>query len=129
MKIRTFFPGLISILLLAAPASAHHSHAMYAQHEVTIVGTVEALQWNNPHIFIYLVVEDEDGTSSNWVFEAGAPAALLRQGWPEGGPKPGEEISVTGRPLINGRGGVVRTVTFADQSEFHYDGPPQKPSQ
>ena len=126
MDIRSLFFGLISMLLLATPAWAHHSHAMYAPDEVTIIGTVEALQWSNPHIFIYLVVRDEDGETSNWVWEAGAPFLLVRQGWPEGGPKPGDEISVTGRPLKTGRGGVIRTVTFADQSEFHYDGPPQQ---
>ena len=118
MDIRSLFFGVISMLLLATPAWAHHSHAMYAPDEVTIIGTVEALQWSNPHIFIYLVVRDEDGETSNWVWEAGAPFLLLRQGWPEGGPKPGDEISVTGRPLNTGRGGVIRTVTFADQSEF-----------
>ena len=94
---------------------------MYAPDEVTIVGTVEALQWTNPHIFIYMVVEDEDGQPSNWVIEGGAPYLLLQQGWPEGSPEPGDVISVTGRPLKVGRGGVFRTVTFADQSEFHYD--------
>ena len=126
METRSLIFGAVSFLLLAIPASAHHSHSMYAPDEVTIVGTVEALQWTNPHIFIYLVVRNEDGETSNWVWEAGAPFLLLRQGWPEGNPKPGDEISVTGRPLKTGRGGVVRTVTFADQSEFHYDGPPPK---
>ena len=121
MDARSLFFSVISTLMLAAPSWAHHSHAMYAPDEVTIVGTVEALQWTNPHIFIYMVVEDEDGQTSNWVFEGGAPFLLLQQGWPEGSPKPGDVISVTGRPLKVGRGGVLRTVTFADQSEFHYD--------
>lgn len=114
---------VVSIPILATPAWPHHSHAMYAEDEITIEGTVEALQWSNPHIFIYLVVRDENGQTNNWVWEAGSPFLLLRQGWPQGNPKPGDEISVTGKPLKVGRGGVIRTVTFADQSEFHY-GPP-----
>jgi hypothetical protein len=88
---------------------------MYAENEVTIEGTVEALQWSNPHIFIYLVVRDENGQTNNWVWEAGSPFLLLRQGWPQDSPKSGDEISVTGKPLKVGRGGVIRTVTFADQ--------------
>ena len=106
----------------AVSAWAHHSPAMYeATERITLVGTVEGLQWNNPHVWLYLVVEDEQGQKNNWTLEGGAPATLIRQGWPSGSPKPGDEITVIIRPLKTGaRGGLIREVTFADGSEFVY---------
>lgn len=126
MALRSLHVMFVSALLMASPAWGHHSHAMYESDlEITLVGTVHQLQWSNPHVFLYLVVEDEDGGTSNWALEGGAPAALLRQGWPSGDPKPGDEVTVTVRPLKAGRGGLIRTVTFADSSEFTYQGGPE----
>jgi len=128
MIVRTLQLLSVSALLLASPAWGHHSHAMYESDlEVTLVGKVHQLQWSNPHVFLYLVVQDEDGGTSNWALEGGSPTALLRQGWPQGNPKPGDEVTVTVRPLKAGRGGLIRAVTFADKSEFDYvgDGRPQ----
>jgi hypothetical protein len=124
--VRSLHFVFVSALLVASPAWGHHSHAMYESDlEVTLVGTVHQLQWSNPHVFLYLVVEDENGETSNWALEGGSPSALLRQGWPSGDPKPGDEVTVTVRPLKVGRGGLIRTVTFADNSEFIYRGGPE----
>ena len=126
MVVRSLQFMFASALLFASPAWGHHSHAMYeADLQVTLVGTVHQLQWSNPHVFLYLVVEDEDGETSNWALEGGSPTVLVRQGWPSGNPKPGDEITVTIRPLKAGRGGLIRTVTFADRSEFIYRGGPE----
>ena len=123
MVVRSLQCALVSLLLSAGLAFAHHSHAMYEPDEqITLIGKVHQLQWSNPHVFLYLIVRDEDGGTSNWALEGGSPTALLRQGWPNGNPKPGDEISVTVRPLKSGRGGLIRTVTFADHSEFEYSG-------
>jgi hypothetical protein len=90
---------------------------------ITLVGTVSQLQWNNPHVFLYITAEDENGEIGNWTLEGGAPAVLLRQGWPSGSPQPGDAVTVTIRPLLAGtRGGLIRTVTFADGSTFTYEG-------
>ncbi len=118
--------ALVLALLFAPPALAHHSHAMYESDlEITLVGTVHQLQWSNPHVFLYVVVQDENGETSNWALEGGSPNVLLRQGWPSGDPKPGDEVSVTVRPLKSGRGGLIRTVTFADDTVFTYRGGPE----
>ena len=126
MVVRSLQFMFASALLFASPAWGHHSHAMYeADLQVTLVGTVHQLQWSNPHVFLYLVVKDENGETSNWALEGGSPTVLLRQGWPSGNPNPGDEITVTLRPLKAGRGGLIRTVTFADSSEFIYRGGPE----
>jgi hypothetical protein len=66
---------------IASPASAHHSLAMYdIQHTLTLSGTVKAMNWTNPHIFIILAVEDDKG-ATDWTIEAPSPLTLLRRGW------------------------------------------------
>ena len=113
-------------LLIATPALAHHSRGMYdMEREFTLVGTVTALQWNNPHIHLYISVLDENGEARNWALEGNSPAIMSEQGWPQGGPAPGEEISVVIIPLKGGaRGGLIRRARFADGSEFIYLGGP-----
>ena len=118
--------ALVPALLFATAAWGHHSHSMYEPtKEVTLAGTVKELQWNNPHVVLYIVVLDEDGRANNWALESGSPVQLREQGWPRDNPKPGDNITVTIRPLKAGaRGGLLRTVTFADRSEFIYGGGP-----
>ncbi len=114
----------VAISFFSTPALPHHSHAMYEPTQrITLKGTVSQLQWNNPHVFLYINAEDENGEVGNWTLEGGAPAVLLRQGWPSEGAQPGDAITVTIRPLLAGtRGGLIRTVTFADGSVFTYEG-------
>jgi hypothetical protein len=129
MLLRSVSCALFIALTWASTASGHHSPAMYEPTErMTLTGTVENLQWSNPHVWIYLIVEDEQGQPSNWVLEGGAPGTLIRQGWPMGNPKAGDEITVIFRPLkSDARGGLIREVTFADGSEFIYTPDPGRP--
>ena len=47
-------------LVTAGPLSAHHSAAMFDDTKVVeLSGTVKALQWTNPHIWLQVVVEDQ----------------------------------------------------------------------
>lgn len=114
----------VPVALFATPVLPHHSHAMYEPTaRITLIGTVHQLQWSNPHVFLYITAEDENGEVGNWTLEGGAPAALLRQGWPRGSPQAGDTVTVTIRPLKAGtRGGLIRTVTFADGTTFTYEG-------
>lgn len=88
-----------SALASALPAYAHHSFpAQYdASKPVTLTGTVTNVEWTNPHIFIYIDVEDEEtGEAVNWALEMGGPNALLRLGWKRDSLKPGDLITVEG---------------------------------
>src|ERR1700682_3767647 len=88
-------------LVLAAPASAHHSvQAQFDVHKTfTITGTVSKVEWINPHSYLTLNVTDADGKVQRWAFELAAPGVLRRAGMSRedrGGLKPGDEITVTG---------------------------------
>lgn len=86
-------------LLFAVSASAHHSFpAQYdVDQPVTLTGRVTRVEWTNPHIFIYIDVEDEDtGATEAWALEMGGPNALLRLGWKRDSIKPDDIITVEG---------------------------------
>ena len=86
-----------SALAAALPARAHHSFAAEydASKPVTLTGTVTAVQWTNPHIFIFVDVPDEKtGAIVNWTLEMGGPNALLRLGWKRDSLKTGDTLIV-----------------------------------
>lgn len=96
-KLITFVSMLPGILTL--PAYAHHSFpAQYdADKPVTLTGKVTRVEWTNPHIFIYIDVENEDsGEVVNWALEMGGPNALLRLGWKRDSLKTDDVITVEG---------------------------------
>lgn len=88
---------------------AHHSFsAQYdAKQPVTVQGYVTKVEWNNPHTYFYLDVEDENRAISSWAFEMGAPVVLQRMGWTPRSLEPGDEVEVEGylardgSPLVN----------------------------
>lgn len=86
------------LLLAAAPAVAHHSFAAEFDEDqpITIRGRVTKIAWTNPHVWIYMNVEDENGKLVNWGFEMGAPQQVRNRGWDRTTLKPGDEIIVEG---------------------------------
>ncbi len=93
-------------LMLAGPAFAHHSFAMFDySREVTIVGEVKELRWRNPHIHILVNVPDGKDGMAEWDVEGGTPGTLRRTGWSKDILKPGDKVSIVIRPLKNGAKG------------------------
>ena len=62
---------------VAAPASAHHSAAMFDRtRSVDLKGTVKAFQWTNPHSWIQVEAPGPDGKLEEWSVECGSPNTL-----------------------------------------------------
>jgi hypothetical protein len=104
----------IAALLLAAPALAHHSSAMFdASKEAQIKGVVKLFKFENPHVNIVVAVRDEkSGATTDWFIEAGSVRGLAMAGWRKSTIKAGDAITVIGRPLRDGQPGasLVRAV-------------------
>jgi hypothetical protein len=103
---RALAPLLLGAALLAGPAQAHHSFAMFDQKKVlTLEGTVSQFQWTNPHSFIELDVPAARGAPVHWSIELNSPNNLKRQGWTRSALHPGDKVTVRLNPLRSGEHG------------------------
>jgi Family of unknown function (DUF6152) len=105
------------VMLLGRAVTAHHSFAAEydANKPVTLTGTVTKIEWMNPHVYFYMDVKDQAGTTTNWAIEAGAPNSLYRAGWRKDSVKFGDVVTVHGYLARDGTHLVnMRTATLAD---------------
>jgi hypothetical protein len=106
--------------LMASGLQAHHSLAgvydMKAEKELT--GTVEKVQFVNPHGSLTIAVKGADGTPTEWVFTLGSATALAQRGVGKTGPNAlhtGDTITVKCIPSKDGHPlGFLKSVTYAD---------------
>jgi len=102
-------------LLIAAPAMAHHSFAMFDRTKyMTMSGTVKEFEWTNPHVWIHVNVP-ENGKQVEWSFEMQAIGTNAALGWRADSVKPGDKVTIEFYPLKDGsRGGQLAAATLAD---------------
>lgn len=79
---------------------AHHSSAPFYDDskEVQADGVVSEFVFRNPHSFLYVNVENEDGQTIQWEIEMGPAVMMGRRGWTPETIKPGDRLKVVGRP-------------------------------
>ena len=112
--------NLLVVLILtahAAPVFGHHSEA--AEYDSTkpvkVTGTIKRVEWQNPHVWFYVDVKDENGNITTWGFSAAPPGALMRRGITKAALKIGAVISVEGSRARDGSNNASgRNVRYAD---------------
>ena len=106
------------LLLTLSPAQAHHSTAMFdSDNPIELSGTVTEWQFTNPHVFLMLEVEGEDGQAAVWALEGMSPNVIIRRGWTPQSLKPGDKVTATVRPLHSGEpGGNYSNLRWEDGS-------------
>lgn len=92
---------VISLLCLAGLADqtlAHHSITPHFDPSqlATISGVVTEFKFVNPHSFIYLDVEQSDGSVANWNCELQAAVILRHSGWTKDLLAPGTRVTING---------------------------------
>jgi hypothetical protein len=109
---------IVAVGLLVTPlAFGHHSFAAEydAQKSVTIKGTVTKVEWQNPHVYFYMDVINENGTVATWSVENGPPNTLFREGWRKDTLKPGDAVTVQGFRAKDGSTTAnARSIVLAD---------------
>ena len=108
------------LLLFCLQSNAHHSVAIYdSENPLELTGTVVEWQFTNPHVFILIAVEDEEGNETVWNLEGSNTSLMLRRGWRPDTLQPGDEIRVRFNPLHSGApGGNFREVFNPDGTPF-----------
>lgn len=119
--------SLTALLATAGLAQAHHSGAMFDPTKTaTITGTISEFNWTNPHSSFKVEVPGSDGKPEVWAIEMNSPQNLVRSGWKRTTIKPGDKVTVTVRPLRDGKpGGSYMSIKLADGTVLDGVGPGQ----
>ena len=121
MRANVLISALILLAASATPALGHHAFSAEfdANLPIQVQGKVTRVQWINPHSWIHVMDEREDGSTQEWMLEAGTPNTLLRRGLTRTILTVGTEVQVRGYqskdkicdPICRGSG---RDITFPD---------------
>jgi hypothetical protein len=108
--------AVVAVLCTSSPVAAHHSNSAYQVDQIiTLTGTVKEWRWMNPHTWLYLTVQGQDGKTQEWAVEGRPPGILGRAGWSSTILQPGEQVTVHASPAKNGDPeGIIARVTKAD---------------
>ena len=100
--------ALLATLMAGATtlAVAHHSYSAFDMEGTkTLTGTVKKFDYTNPHSWIWLDVQNDQGAVDTWGIEGMSPNYLSRRGWSRTTLKPGDKVSITFHPAKEGKGG------------------------
>jgi hypothetical protein len=94
---------VIATAIVAPPASAHHSYAMFdVAKKVAVEGVVKQFMWTNPHSWIRMEVVDSQGKQQEWAVEMSSLTILVARGWNPKTVQPGDKIRMTLHPMKSG---------------------------
>ncbi len=105
------------LVLCGAPLWAHHAFTAEfdAKRPIHLKGTVTKMEWINPHAWLHIDVKAADGSTTEWMIEAGTPNTLFRRGFTKESLKIGTEVVVDGYQARDGSNrGNGRDVTLPD---------------
>lgn len=109
---------------VSGPVASHHSHSMFDfGAEVSITGTVTEFTFQNPHGFLFVGVEEENGQVVNYWIELGPIPGMIQRGIGLKTFQPGDVITVNMFPLKDGRpGGNYNTIVAGDGKTYEGRG-------
>ena len=112
----------VVLSFVSLSSMAHHSGSMFEEKKtITLTGVIKEFQYTNPHSWLIIDVTGDDGKVTSWGFEAEGPSTLLRAGIKKSDFKPGTKITMTARPMRDGRpaGYWVSCVRESDGKVFN----------
>jgi hypothetical protein len=121
---RVFIFSVAALTAAAAPASSHHGTAAYdTTKTVTVSGTVTEFRFTNPHVLIFWEGKDEGGNIQKWSGERSGPNSMARNaGWSSRTMKPGDQVTITGRPSKNGSNTIAVSKIILNGQELSMGG-------
>ena len=124
MSTRTFsILAVCGLLMAAVPVAAHH--ALAAQYDmdkpIEITGTLNKMEFINPHSMLHLDVKKADGSVTTWVFQTTNAGSLRSRGLARNALEQGGTYTVKGFAARNGNPmGFLRVLVFPDRKEMTF---------
>jgi len=122
---KTLFVPVVAILTFVAATaslSAHHSWPVNMDKLVTVKGTVQKIEWTNPHPMFTVQVRDA-GKTETWLIGGPAINRMEANGWTKDTIKPGDVITGTGYQFSDGQKIVrLEKLVLADGKEMKVYG-------
>jgi hypothetical protein len=119
--------AIAGLALVAVPAAAHHSFAMFEMEKnVEYRGVVTDWKWQNPHVHFTVLVKPaaaaDAQTVGTWDVEGGSVNIMTRQGWTRASYKIGDPITLVGHPMKDGSKGIsLFYAVRADGTRLYHD--------
>ncbi|MFL2840963.1 MAG: DUF6152 family protein [Pseudohongiellaceae bacterium] len=90
--------SVLTSFLWSVPALSHHSFSLEfdVSRPVDLTGTVVNVQWTNPHAWVHIEAEDEQGNVQAWAVEFLGVITLIRRGMSPDSLGPGDLVNITG---------------------------------
>ena len=110
---------ILGVVLIGRVAWGHHSPAAEFDPDVPVkvTGTIQRVEWQNPHVWFFVDVTEEDGSVTTWGFSTWPPGLLMRRGVTKEVLTIGAEVNVEGARARDGsNNSSTRSLTFADGS-------------
>ena len=115
--------AICGLLMAAVPVAAHH--ALVAQYDmdkpIEITGTLNKMEFINPHSMLHLDVKNANGTVTTWVFQTTNAGSLRSKGLARNALEQGATYTVKGFAARNGNPmGFLRVLVFPDKKEMTF---------
>ena len=90
--------SILTSLLWPVTALSHHSFSLEfdVSRPVELTGTVMNIEWTNPHAWVFIETEDDQGNLQSWAIELIGINALMRGGMTPKNLKPDDLLIITG---------------------------------
>ncbi len=122
---RSLFASAAVILTLVStglPLAAHHSWPVNMDKLVTVKGTVQKIEWMNPHPMFTIEVR-EDGKTETWLIGGPALTRMEANGWTKTTLKPGDVVTGSGYQFSDGQKIIrLERVVLGDGKEMRVYG-------
>jgi hypothetical protein len=100
MRDRVATLAVAAVLLSVVPIAAHHSFGgtYNVDREITLKGKIVLLTLRAPHSFVYVEVQDVDGSTARWTIEGASAQQFAQQGFDRDAFKVGDPVEIVGNP-------------------------------